>query len=65
MDGQLRRLPSLDVASNQEFLTEVRTWVQRAPDGLMRVARARAREVLEGERSQPQRRASGAAGRSG
>ena len=28
-DGQLQRLPSLDVASNQEFLTEVRTWVQR------------------------------------
>ena len=47
MEGQLRRLPSLDVASNQAFLTEVRTWVQSAPDGLMRVARARAREVLE------------------
>ena len=46
MNGQLRRLPSLDVASNQEFLTEVRTWVQRAPEGLMNVARARAREVL-------------------
>lgn len=46
-DGQLRRLPSLDVASNQEFLTEVRTWVQSAPDGLRRVARARAREVLK------------------
>ena len=46
-DGQLRRLPSLDVASNQEFLTEVRTWVQSAPDGLMRVARARARDVLK------------------
>lgn len=46
-DGQLQRLPSLDVASNQEFLTEVRTWVQSAPDGLMRVARARAREVLK------------------
>ena len=47
MNGQLRRLPSLDVASNQEFLTEVRTWVQRAPDGLMRVARARARDILK------------------
>ncbi len=46
MDGQLKRLPSLDVASNQEFLTEVRQWVQRAPDGLFRVARARALEVL-------------------
>ena len=39
MNGQLRRLPSLDVVSNQEFLTEVRTWVQRAPEGLFRVAR--------------------------
>ena len=47
MDGQLRRMPSLDVASNQEFLSEVRTWVQRGPDGLFRVARARAREVLK------------------
>jgi len=47
MDGQLRRLPSLDVVSNQNFLTEVRTWVQSAPDGLMRVARARAAEVLK------------------
>ena len=46
MDGQLERLPSLDVGSNQEFLSEVRTWVQRAPDGLMRVARARAKAVL-------------------
>ena len=47
MNGQLRRLPSLDVSSNQEFLTEVRTWVQRAPEGLMNLARARAREVLQ------------------
>ena len=47
MNGQLQRLPSMDVASNQEFLSEVRTWVQRSPDGLMRVARARAREVLK------------------
>ena len=47
MNGQLHRLPKLDVASNQEFLSEVRTWVQRAPDGLMRVARARAVEVLQ------------------
>jgi len=47
MDGQLLRLPSLDVMSNQEFLTEVRTWVQSAPQGLMRVARARARDVLK------------------
>ena len=47
MDGQLLRLPSLDVVSNQEFLTEVRTWVQRAPEGLMRVAQTRARELLE------------------
>ena len=47
MNGQLKRLPSLDVVSNQEFLTEVRTWVQRAPEGLFRVARARAREILE------------------
>ena len=47
MEGQLTRLPSLDVASNQEFLSEVRTWVQRAPDGLMRVARTRAREILQ------------------
>ena len=46
MNGQLQRLPSLDVASNQEFLSEVRTWVQRAPEGLMRVARVRAQEVL-------------------
>jgi ubiquinone/menaquinone biosynthesis C-methylase UbiE len=46
MNGQLKRLPSLDVVSNQEFLTEVRTWVQRAPDGLFRTARARAREIL-------------------
>jgi SAM-dependent methyltransferase len=46
MNGQLRRLPSLDVSSNQEFLTEVRTWVQRAPEGLMSLARTRAREVL-------------------
>ena len=45
--GQLRRLPSLDVSSNQEFLTEVRTWVQRAPEGLMNLARTRAREVLK------------------
>ena len=47
MNGQLRRLPSLDVVSNQEFLTEVRTWVQRAPEGLFRMARARAREILQ------------------
>jgi SAM-dependent methyltransferase len=47
MDGQLRRLPKLDAASNQEFLAEFRTWVQRAPDGLMRVARTRALEVLK------------------
>ena len=47
LDGQLKRLPSLDVASNQEFLAEVRTWVQRAPDGLFRIARARALAVLE------------------
>ena len=47
MDGNLRRLPSLDAVSNQSFLTEVRTWVQSAPDGLMRVAQARAGEVLE------------------
>ena len=53
MDGQLKRLPSLNVASNQEFLSEVRTWVQRAPDGLMRVARARAREILEADGIDP------------
>ena len=53
MDGQLRRLPSLDVASNQEFLSEVRTWVQRAPEGLFRVARARARDVLQENGFQP------------
>ncbi len=47
LDGQLRRLPSLDVASNQDFLSEVRTWVQRSPEGLMRIARARAAEVLQ------------------
>jgi SAM-dependent methyltransferase len=47
MDGQLIRLPSLDVESNQEFLSEVRTWVQRAPDGLMNVARKRAKEILQ------------------
>ena len=46
-DGQLRRLPSLDVDSNQEFLSEIRTWVQRAPNSLWRAARARAREVLK------------------
>jgi SAM-dependent methyltransferase len=53
-DGQLIRLPSLDVASNQEFLAEIRTWVQRAPEGLMRVARARAREVLAENGFDPQ-----------
>jgi SAM-dependent methyltransferase len=47
IEGQLTRLPSLDVASNQEFLSEVRTWVQRAPDGLMQAGRTRAREVLK------------------
>jgi SAM-dependent methyltransferase len=47
MDGQLERLPSLDVASNQEFIAEFRTWVQRAPDGLMSAGRKRAREVLQ------------------
>ena len=47
MDGQLQRLPSLDVMSNQEFLTEVRDWVQRAPEGLMRVAATRARDILK------------------
>ena len=47
MDGQLRRLPSLDLASSQEFLTEVRTWVQGAPEGLMRVASTRARDILK------------------
>ena len=46
-DGILRRLPSLDVDSNQAFLTEVRTWSQTAPDGLARMARARSLEVLK------------------
>jgi SAM-dependent methyltransferase len=46
MSGQLRRLPSLDVVSNQDFIGEVRAWVQRAPEGLFRVARRRALEVL-------------------
>ena len=40
-NGQLRRLPSLDVASNQEFLTEFRTWIQADSDGLWRTARKR------------------------
>ena len=46
-EGRLIRLPSVDVTSNQAFLTEVRTWVQSAPDGLFRAARARAVEVLK------------------
>jgi SAM-dependent methyltransferase len=46
-DGRLKRLPTLDVASNQEFLTDVRSWVQASPNGLMRAAQLRAVEVLK------------------
>jgi SAM-dependent methyltransferase len=46
-DGRLKRLPTLDVESNQEFLTEFRSWVQTAPNGLMQTARLRAVKVFE------------------
>ena len=52
-EGQLIRIPSLDVASNQDFLTDVRTWVQSSPEGLMRTARRRAVEILEENGLQP------------
>jgi ubiquinone/menaquinone biosynthesis C-methylase UbiE len=44
--GHLRRLPSLDVDSNQQFLTEFRTWIQADPAGLWRKARQRCTEIL-------------------
>ena len=44
--GQLRRIPSLDVASNQQFLTEFRTWIQADPEGLWRTARQRCLQIL-------------------
>ncbi|MBM3514873.1 MAG: class I SAM-dependent methyltransferase [Alphaproteobacteria bacterium] len=45
-DGIFRRIPSLDVGSNQDFLTEVRTMVQSGPGSLQEAAKARAKELL-------------------
>ncbi len=54
--GQLKRLPSLAAESNQEFLTEVRTLVQRSPEGLFTAAKRRAVEVLRENGYEPDAR---------
>lgn len=46
-DGRLQRLPTLDVESNQDFLTDVRGWIQASPSGMFKAARTRAVEVLK------------------
>ena len=45
-EGLMRRIPSLDVASNQEFLTEVRTFAQSGPSSLQEAAKVRAKDIL-------------------
>ncbi len=45
-DGIMRRIPSLDVSSNQEFLTEVRTFAQAGPTSLQSAAKERALQIL-------------------
>ncbi|MDX2223192.1 MAG: class I SAM-dependent methyltransferase [Rhodospirillaceae bacterium] len=45
-DGIFRRLPSLDVSSNQDFLTDVRAFSQSGPNSLTRAAQERAKQIL-------------------
>jgi len=45
-EGIFRRLPSLDVQSNQEFLTEIRVFAQGGRGNMVEAARRRVRELL-------------------
>lgn len=45
-EGMYRRLPSLDVQSNQEFLTDIRAFAQGGRGGLTQAARDRVKEIL-------------------
>jgi SAM-dependent methyltransferase len=46
-EGIFRRLPSLDVQSNQEFLTDIRAFAQGGRGNMTQVARMRVRELLK------------------
>lgn len=46
-EGSYPRLPSLDVQSNQEFLTDIRAFAQGGRGGLTQAARDRVKEILE------------------
>lgn len=46
-EGIFRRLPSLDVQSNQEFLTDIRAFAQGGRGNMTQAARMRVRELLK------------------
>ncbi|MGB1876162.1 MAG: class I SAM-dependent methyltransferase [Rhodospirillaceae bacterium] len=46
-EGIFRRLPSLDVQSNQEFLTNIRAFAQGGRGNMTQAARIRVRELLK------------------
>lgn len=46
-EGIYRRLPSLDVQSNQEFLTDIRAFTQAGRGNMTQAARLRVRELLK------------------
>jgi SAM-dependent methyltransferase len=46
-EGIYRRLPSLDVQSNQDFLTDIRRFAQGGPGNMVVAARERVIEILE------------------
>ena len=45
-EGMYRRLPSLDVQSNQDFLTDIRAFAQGGKGNMTEAARRRVREIL-------------------
>lgn len=46
-EGMYRRLPSLDVQSNQDFLTDIRAFAQGGRGNMTQAARMRVRELLK------------------
>jgi len=52
-EGIMPRLPTLDVTSNQQFLTDVRAFSQSGPASLTRAAQDRAKQILAANEIKP------------